>query len=109
MIWEILKMASELAKKRKIKPFYIDGEAIDVEAVIRQRQELESRIIEDMRLKGYVPVLDITPELFTDFNVDKENFKFAIIVYGTYLGKKKSQQIMGMLGPHQIVFENEGD
>lgn len=100
-----------LATTRKIKAFHVDGIAADVEAVIRQRSELESRIVDDMREKGYVPVLDITPEMFTHYQHEEveQNFKFAIIVYGVFVGKRKSRKIMGMLGPHQILFESPPD
>lgn len=96
---------SETIKKRKIKPFYTEGEALDQEAIIRQRQELEQRIIEDMRTQGYAQVLDITPEMHWAYQKDSENFKFAIIVYGSYVGKKKAKFILGLLGPHTIFIE----
>ena len=58
-----------------------------------------------MRFKGYVPVLDITPELYWEYMEKDENFKFAIIIYGTFVGKKKAIDILGLLGPHIIYFE----
>lgn len=96
---------------RKIKNFHIDGVAKDQETIIRLRGELEGRIIEDMRNLGYVPSLDITPEMFWVYQKDEDppNFKYVIIVYGAYVGKKKSKEILGLLGPHPIYVEPHED
>lgn len=91
-------------KTRNIKSFPIDGIAKDQETILRLRGELESRIIDDMRVKGYVPVLDITPEMYWEYQEDT-TFKYLIVVYGTYVGKKKAIDIMGMLGNHPIYVE----
>lgn len=88
---------------RTIKKFVQDGTAVDQEAIIRIRPELESHLIDEMRGKGYVPILDITPELFWEFK--NPNFKFAVIIYGTFVGKKKAKEIMGLLGAHPLWFE----
>lgn len=96
---------SEVTKK--IKAFPVDGQAIDIESIVRIRTEVESRIVDDMRERGYVPVMDITPELYTDYDEEQENFRFAIIVYGTYLGKARARKVMGILGQHHILFEDE--
>lgn len=94
-------------KPKDIETFSVDGIARDQESIIRIRVELEHRIIEQMREKGYVPILDITPELYWEYindGPDKEKFKFLLVLYGTHVGEK-SNQIMGMLGPHAIMFE----
>lgn len=92
-------------KARSIKTFEVVGTAIDQEAIIRIRAELEARLIEDMRTKGYVPVMDITPELYWEYQAGEGNFKFVIIIYGTFVGRKRALDILGMLGPHAIFFE----
>jgi len=92
-------------KGRNIKGFPIDGVAVDQEAILRLRGQLETKILEDMRVRGYVPALDITPELYWEYQQENKNFKYLVVVYGTYVGKKKSQNIMGMLGQHPIYTE----
>jgi hypothetical protein len=92
-------------KTRKIKTFSLDGEAIDQEAIIRLRPQLESYVIDDMRSKGYVPALDVTPELFWEWDQDGDVFKYLVVIYGSFVGKKRSKEIFGMLGNHEFMFE----
>lgn len=87
------------------KPFAIEGIAKDQESIVRIRQELEDRIEEGMRVQGYVPSLDITPELFWQYIEEDENFKYAVIMYGVYVGKKQAKTILGILGPHPIMMD----
>jgi hypothetical protein len=98
-------MTIETFPKRNIKHFSIDGEAVDQEAIIRIRREVESRIIDDMRDSGYVPALDVTPEMFWEYNKDRESFRFVIIVYGSFVGKRRATEILGLLGPNPIYVE----
>jgi hypothetical protein len=92
-------------KTKRIKTFQIDGVAVDQEAIIRLRPELESRIIEDMRASGYVPCLDLTPELFWEYVQEKEAFSYIVVIYGCYLGKKRALEVLGLLGSHEIMME----
>ena len=91
-------------KPREIKTYSFEGVAQDQESIIRIRIELEQRMIEKMRQEGCIPVLDITPELYWEYQED-ETFKFLLVMYGTEVGQDKSNQIMGMLGTHPIMFE----
>ena len=43
----------------------------------------EQRLGQMMRDRGYVPVLDITPVVTTEYLEDKGTFKYEIAVYGT--------------------------
>lgn len=92
-------------KTRKIKTFSLDGEAVDQEAIIRLRPQLESYVIDDMREKGYVPALDVTPELFWEYDKDTNTFKYLVVVYGSFLGRRKAKEVFGMLGNHEFMYE----
>lgn len=92
--------------KRKIKAFPLEGEAVDGETILRLRAEIEDRIIEDMREKGYVPIVDLLPQLYWEFDKETTNFKYIIIVYGTYIGKKASKEVMGILDGKMMYFES---
>jgi hypothetical protein len=98
---------SENVYNKTRKPFSIHGEATDQEAIIRLRPQIEDMIEEQMREKGYVPSLDITPELYWEYinEEGKERFVYAVIMYGVFVGKKKSKEILGLLGPHPIYKE----
>jgi len=83
---------------KPIKTFTLDGIIKDDSAIGRLRQEVAKLKIEEMREEGYVPRLDIDPNFTIKYNETKEYFEFTLTVYGTYLGKKKSQCIQGIDG-----------
>jgi hypothetical protein len=90
---------------RKIKSFAAEGEATDQETILRLRQQIEGHLEDEMRGQGYVPSLDITPDLYWEYVPEKVIFKFAVIMYGSFVGKKKSKIILGLLGSHPIYKE----
>jgi transposase len=49
-----------------------------------------------MKIAGYVPRLDIPVDFTIEYNYKKEYFKFEISVYGVYVGKRKSEWIIGV-------------
>ena len=51
-----------------------------------------------MRLSGYVPRLDIDPDFTIEYIAEKEYFKFRLTAYAVYIGKKKSECILGIDG-----------
>lgn len=83
---------------KSIKTFTVDGIIKDDAAIGRLRLEIERLQILQMRELGYVPRLDIDPNFTIQYNNTKEYFEFILTLYGTYLGKKKSQCIMGIDG-----------
>lgn len=83
---------------KPIKTFTIDGIIKDDAAIGRLRLEFERLQILQMRDLGYVPRLDIDPNFTIQYNNTKEYFEFTLTTYGTYLGKKKSECIMGIDG-----------
>jgi len=92
---------------RGIKHFSESGIAIDQEAILRIRKEIEDHIVDTMRLKGWVPVIDLLPQLYWEYDSVKEHFKFDIVIYGTFVGKKRSQEILGVLDSRPIFMEND--
>jgi hypothetical protein len=83
---------------KSIKIFTIDGIIKDDAAIGRLRLEFERLQTLKMRELGYVPRLDIDPNFTIQYNNTKEYFEFILTLYGTYLGKRKSQCIMGIDG-----------
>ena len=83
---------------KSIKTFTVEGIIKDDAAIGRIRLEIERLQTLQMRELGYVPRLDIDPNFTIQYNSTKEYFEFILTLYGTYLGKKKSQCIMGIDG-----------
>ena len=79
---------------RKIKRFQIDVEFHDNAQLISLRPQYENLLIQDMRGKGYVRVLDIDPAFSVDFT--GETWKFLMSIHGVYVGKKKAWQSEGI-------------
>lgn len=69
-----------------IKRFYLDGE-VKYEYLTKTRRSLEETLEDQMRLSGYVPVLDIDPQLTQEYDPESEKFKVTISLYGAYVGE----------------------
>jgi hypothetical protein len=83
---------------KSIKTFTVEGIIKDDAAISRIRLEVERLQTLQMRELGYVPRLDIDPQFTIKYNSTKEYFEFTLTLYATYLGKKKSECIMGIDG-----------
>jgi hypothetical protein len=79
---------------RKIKRFQVDVEFQDNAQLISLRPQYENLLIQDMRGKGYVRVLDIDPAFSVEFT--GETWKFLMSIHGVYVGKKKAWQLEGI-------------
>jgi hypothetical protein len=81
---------------RPIKRFHLDGNIYDESALWRLRLEYQKLLESEMRLSGYVPRLDINNDFTVSYNEQKEYFEFKLSSYGVYVGKKKSEWIIGV-------------
>jgi hypothetical protein len=81
---------------KPIKRFGLEGIIYDDIALARLKNEYVRLVITEMKLSGYVPRLDISPDFTISFNHDKKYFEFALSLYGTFVGKKKSLWIIGV-------------
>lgn len=69
------------------------------DAGIRKAREMHERILlQDMRSKGYVPVLDLESQFSIKYNDNKDNYSFFLEMFGVYVGKKKALEIEGFSG-----------
>jgi hypothetical protein len=84
----------EFAGHRKIKDFSIDGHIYDEADFIKLRWQYENIIEEYMRVKGYIPHLDLDPVFSTSYT--GSSFEFKITWYGIYLGKAKAKCYKGV-------------
>lgn len=78
---------------RKIKRFQVQVEFHDNSQLISLRPQYENLLIQDMRGKGYIRVLDIDPAFSVEFT--GETWKFLMSIHGVYVGKKKAWQLEG--------------
>lgn len=81
---------------RRQHRFKQSGKAIDVETVYRLQSELITVILENMRRRGYVPILDERVEVLTSYNERDEIFDYEIAIYGIYVGKRRAERIYGI-------------
>ena len=66
-----------------IRSFVAEGAVKDPGHLINKQPYEEKRLRDIMRNSGYVPVLDITPTVETEFVKDKGTFTYQITVFGT--------------------------
>ena len=62
------------------------------------RENYERLLVQQMRDKGYVPVLDMMPQFNVKYNEQKDHYTFLLVMYGIYLGKNKARQYEGFSG-----------
>lgn len=84
--------------KRNIKSFLISGVIKDDSKILKAREDYERLLVQDMRDRGYVPVLDLEPQFSIKYNHSKDNYSFFLEMFGVYIGKRKAQDVEGFSG-----------
>jgi hypothetical protein len=79
---------------KRIKRFQIEVEFYDNTQLISLRPQYENLLVQDMRGKGYVRVLDIDPAFSIEFT--GETWRFLMTLHGVYVGRKKAWQFEGI-------------
>jgi hypothetical protein len=90
----------EFAGHRKIKDFSIDGQIYDDADFPRLREQYMIIVEEYMRIKGYIPHLDLDPIFSTSYT--GHSYEFKITWYGIYLGKVKAKCYRGVTGNNLV-------
>lgn len=80
---------------RKIHNFTITGTIGDDAHFIRARENYERIMVQQMREKGYVPVLDMNPQFMVNYVEQKNQYGFMLTMFGVYVGKSKAQKYEG--------------
>jgi hypothetical protein len=81
---------------KPIKKFNLQGNIYDDSAIIRLRDEYGRLLTTEMKMLGYVPRIDIAQDFTIEYNEHKQYFEFELTLYGVYVGKKKSEWILGI-------------
>lgn len=84
--------------KKNIKSFIVSGVIKDDAAFMRIREMQEKLVLDNMRARGYVPVLDLESQFSIKYNEAKENYSFYLEMFGVYVGKRKALEIEGFSG-----------
>jgi hypothetical protein len=80
---------------KDIKRFWLDGTVSDT-GMVKARENFERMLIQEMRSDGFVPVLDLGPYWSTSYDATRDNYNFALSIYGVYVGKEEACKIEGM-------------
>ena len=87
---------------KPIKRFILDGNIYDDAAILRLKTEYIRLLVSEMKISGYVPRFDIDPDFTIVYNEKAEIFEFKLSIYGIYIGKKKTEWIIGLDGTKVI-------
>jgi hypothetical protein len=90
---------------KNLKRFSLAGSIHDDSAIWRLREEYISLLMTEMRISGYVIRLDIAPDFTIDYNENARKFNFELSVHGIYVGKRKSEWILGVDGSAVIPIQ----
>lgn len=98
-MWRLTKVLENL------QDFVVDGEAVDHEWLIKNRNLLEDYAILEMRDQGWIPVLDMSPGLSFEYDESKEIFKYQVVIKGL---KKVNGPVteLGILATKGIVIDS---
>ena len=88
--------------KRNIKKFGFDGVIFDDSHLVGKKEYYTKLLEDQMRVSGYVPVLDLDIQFFISYNKVLDSYNFSIYMFGVYVGKKKAQNIVGFSGTNFI-------
>jgi hypothetical protein len=83
---------------KSIKRFSFSGEIHDDSAIPRLKIEYTRLLTQQMKESGYAERLDVDPDFTIKYNRKTETFIFKISLYGTYIGKKKIECVVGIDG-----------
>jgi hypothetical protein len=83
---------------KPIKRFELEGTIHDDALIDRLKTEYIALLVLGMRADGYVPRYDVDNDFTLEYTGD--GYKFELSVYGSFVGKKRSQTISGMDGYH---------
>ena len=87
-----------MIKNKRIKDFSLEGEIADDSFISGHRVKMEKIMEGHMRGMGYVPHLDLDSQYTIEYNQETETFRFYLVVYGVFVGKKKAREIVGRMG-----------
>lgn len=87
---------------KKLKSFGMQGKIHDDSAIPRLRKQYEHMIEEDMRMNGYVPILDLDIQFSLEYDESNDTYEFDLVIYGVFVGRKKSQDYEGFSGQNLI-------
>lgn len=87
---------------KPIKRFGLEGIINDEASIARLKIEYIRLLVTEMRLSGHAPRIDIDPDFTISYNEHKEYFEFKLSVHGIYIGKRRSECIMGIDGTKAI-------
>jgi hypothetical protein len=87
---------------KPIKSFSLDGIIYDDSTIARLKIEYIKLLLIEMETLGYVPRLDLDPDFTIRYNEKVQIFEFKLTTYGIYVGKKKTQWIIGLDGTKVI-------
>lgn len=91
---------------KPIKRFSLKGKIHDDSAIMRLRYEYARLLGIEMKISGYVPRLDIDEDFTIQYNEQKKYYEFELTIYGIYIGKKKSEWVLGVDQTRVVAIPN---
>jgi hypothetical protein len=88
---------------RAIKRFYLEGQINDDSSLWRSKETLTNTLVRQMRDAGYVRTLDVDPAWSTQYK--EGHYTFLLTIHGVYVGKKRAQEVYGIMGQREVMME----
>jgi hypothetical protein len=81
---------------KNIKRFQLEVTVKDSSVYMKKVESYVKMLEDDMRSKGYIPVLDLGVHTKVDYN--GKAFNYTLTMHGVYLGRKKAWETQGLAG-----------
>lgn len=92
----------------KYRNFTTTGEARDQEWIINNQEMIEGHIHDEMRAKGFLPVVDGDVGVKWWFKKDSETFGFKMTVKGLKVSKKQARDLYAILDSQDLAVTVDG-
>lgn len=93
-----MRRETAMAKKsRKLRDYFVDGEARNQEWIISNREMVEAYTRDEMKEHGFVPVVGEDSKLTWQYDQDKDTFRYRIAIKALWVGKVKAKDYFGVV------------
>lgn len=91
----------------KIRNFTVNGVARDQMWIVNNQLVVEAYIQEEMRAKGFLPVLDERTDLRWSRN-DDDTFNYTVTLKAIKVGKRKAKKFRGVMLQQSLLIQEDG-
>ena len=91
----------------RVRNFTVNGVARDQMWIVNNQLVVEAYIHEEMRAKGFIPVLDQKTDVRWSRN-DDETFNYTVTIKALKTGRRKAKKFRGVMLAQGVLINEDG-